>query len=232
MGLLGDIVSIFTGNSAAKAAKKRAKWEEELARTREATVGRLADQQITLANRADARSQQQFDRYTGTFVPLEDKFLSEIDKAVTPDAAAGLAAADVERQVGVQRGVIARNLARRGVSADSGAAVAGDYQLGLGAAAARAGASTAARRQAVQTRLGNLQAGAQLGRNLPSQALGFSNSASSGVANAGSQYAGLADAASNRALGARANEQAGYALMGQGVAGVEDSIGKLFAMGG
>jgi len=228
MGILGDIFKVFSGNSARKAASRRAKVEEELMRAADARAERSTQQLLDLAARQEGRADSLFQRYTDTFVPMEDRYIQEATRAADPSFEAALAGADVEQQVGIQRGIIGRNLARRGVSPNSGAAIDAEHRLGLGAAAARAGASTMARRSARDRELRGLESVVNLGKGFPATAGSYYAGAGSGYGHGAGLNAARSAAAGNRALGYRDLEGKGAAAMGEGIAGILDfGAGKL-----
>jgi hypothetical protein len=232
MGLFSDIFSIFTGYSAAREARSQSRAAQALAERQQASQEEAIKAGLEIAKNQDARSQQQFDRYTNTFVPIEDKFLAEATKPINPDFAAGLASADAAKQVGVQRGVIARTLARNGVAPNSGAAVDATTRLGLGEAALRAGGATMARRAAATDTLGRLEAASQLGRNLPSSALAFSSAAGAGLNNAQAGYGQMAGVSSARQAAYNQAQMAAMAQVGKGAASLESDLASFMPGGG
>lgn len=164
-------------------------------RAADANKSRLDKIQGDIAQRQDVRAGFMFDRYKGTYVPLEDKLISEVmDNPIDPNVQASLAAADVERQAVNQRGMDERRLARVGVDPTSGAAIAGVRARGLGEVTAKAGASTTARRSARTENFGRLRDVIGMGRGLPASANMFSSSAAgtygrlSGAANEEQRY--------------------------------------------
>jgi hypothetical protein len=232
MGILGDIFKVFAGNSARKSAKRRARVEEELMRAADARAERATQQLLDLAGRQEGRAQQLFDRYTGTFVPMEDRYIKEATRAADPSFEAGLAGADVEKQVGIQRGIIARQLGRRGVSPNSGAVIDAEHRLGLGAAAARAGASTMARRSARERELRGLESVVNFGKGFPATAGSYFSGAQSGYGQGAGLNAARSAAASERGMTYRGLEGKATEAMGESIAGLLDTVGGLFAMGG
>lgn len=144
------------------------------------------------------------DRFFDQFAPVQDRALALASRPINPEVEAAAAGADVERQAGIQRDVGLRQLARYGVSPDSGAAVDSTFRLGLGAALGRAAAMTSARRGARREELGNLLAVSDMGAPLLGQA-------SAGLADIGAARNRRADIADDVAGQA-------WAGAGQGVA--------------
>jgi hypothetical protein len=224
-----SLFSAFSGNSARRDAARQSAEELALQREREANISRLTDEQIAASQANERRANTMFDRYTGTFVPIEDKFIDKVTRGNTPDFEAGLAAADFEKQLGVQRGIIARNLARRGVAPNSGNALELESQLALGGTAGRAAAATLARQDASRRDLAGLQSAVNVGRGLPSSAAGYYSSAASGLSGAASSLGGLADSAARRFAGAQDSERAAGEAMGRGLTGLANSLPGLVA---
>lgn len=145
------------------------------------------------------RSDLQWDQYTGTFVPIEQRMAQEaMDYGGEADQerVAGQAAADIRTQGGIARANTARSLAAMGVNPNSGRFASGLRRLDIEEAGA-AGSAANASRVAARDKGISLRAGAAaFGRNqvnTAGQMAGISTGAGSagvGSANAGAN-AGL-----------------------------------------
>lgn len=181
------------------------------------TSAALEAEQLKLSQNQDQRAQQAWDRYNNTFVPIENKLLEQLKTPISPNVEAGLAMGDVEKQALVARGALGRNFGRRGINPADGAVVDAEARLALATGLGRAAAATTARRGAKTQTIANLAAASNLGRGLPAQASGFSNSAS----------AGLSDLTRLNAIRlAQAQENSGKAGAGLGES-IVDAIGAL-----
>lgn len=138
-------------------------------------------ERLDLARQNQGNAQMLLDRYTNTYAPLENQLIQEASRPGTGAIAAGKAAADAESQAAVARGSMSRALSRRGVSANSGAAVDAERQLALGTVLNRTAATTNARRAAAADRFQKLAAISRAGAGLPGMAAGFSGMAGSGL---------------------------------------------------
>lgn len=95
-------------------------------------------------------------RQQSTFIPLQDQYIADAQKAMNPATMAANAekrsseaVADVRQQFAQQRGADTRRLTAMGVSPDSGRFIAANRGLGTAEALAAAGASNIGRRQSI-----------------------------------------------------------------------------------
>lgn len=144
----------------------------------------------TSQQRADQRSDDQWNRYLETFAPAETRLATQALSFDTPERrneAAAEAVAGVDMQFGRAREAQARDLGRRGVSISSGRGMTLDMAGRLAQAKAAAGADSAARRQVEVTGMNLVDNVAKLGRgltgtSLQAQGIGLSaGSAAGGV---------------------------------------------------
>lgn len=153
----------------------------------------VSDAQLAQMNQQTAIAQDYADYNKSTFRPLERGIVDQANTYDTQsrrDAEAGKAVADVGQQVDAARGEQVRNLERIGVDPSSGRALALHGTMGLGEAAAKAGAAQKARTQVETTGFARKMDAASLGRGLASSqstAAGLAltagnNSVSSGTA--------------------------------------------------
>lgn len=120
-------------------------------------------------------------RYQKTFVPLQDKFISEAQDYASPErraAAADAAAGDVTLAAAQQRGQMARQMGAMGVNPNSGRFMSAVGRQGTDTALATAGARNLARRtvddQGRQLRASAVNMGSGLAVN-PGTSMGLSN---------------------------------------------------------
>ncbi len=148
-------------------------------------------QQMDAQRQQMQQAQDYYDYQQQTFRPVEQGLVRDAERFNTEgyrEQMAGQAAAAAGRAFGVQQDMGQRALASRGVSPNSGAAMALQAQGNLGLAAQRANAMTGARTQAEQLGFARRMDVTGLGRNLA----GASTAAYQGATGAGS--AGLSSA--------------------------------------
>lgn len=162
--------------------------------------------QLDLANEQNSRSQAMFQRYMGTYVPLQNAYLKMLTKPVDPNAQAGMAKADVEKAAAQQRQVTNRNNMGYGLDPNSGRAAEMRRENSIDTTAQAAGAATSARRWANQQNIQRAGIAAGSGESLIGAAGSFANGAAGGygqVGNtalqAGGLYAGYAGQYGNAA---------------------------------
>lgn len=214
----------------------------------------VSDAQLASMNYALDQAKDAENYNKTTFRPLEQRLVSEAqnyDTAERRNQESTAAVADVNRQVAAQKLATQQELARSGVSPESGKSQALAAAQDVEAAKAAAGASYTARKNVEQQGYARMADAANLGRNLATtqatqQSLGVqagsSAVGSSQAANAASQSgAGLMQ--SGFGLGLQGQSQAGNlfgqsAQLGSGgtdlggigsLLGGAASIGKLFA---
>jgi hypothetical protein len=142
-------------------------------------------QQMDAQRQQMDQAQNYFDYQQQTFRPVEQGLVRDAERFSTEgyrEQMAGQAAAAAGRAFGVQQDMGQRALASRGVSPNSGAALALQAQGNLGLAAQRANAMTGARTQAEQLGFARRMDVTGLGRNLA----GASTAAYGGATAAGS----------------------------------------------
>lgn len=154
---------------------------------------------LGIMHKADERSDQQWDRYTNTFIPVEDQMVKEA-MAYGGDAdqetQAGRAVADVRTQAGISRANTARSLAAMGVNPNSGRFASGLRRVDIEEAGIAGSAANTARLTARDKGIALRAGAAGFGRNqvnTAGQMAGISTgagSAGTGSANTGAN-AGL-----------------------------------------
>lgn len=163
------------------------------------TASTVADAQIGAMEDSNARATDQWDSYTNTFKPIEEKVASEAMTAggdADQERAAGSAVADVQQQSALAHEASARRLESMGVNPNSGNFVATANADGLRTAAVSAGAANSAK-VAQRDKGISLRAGAaSFGRNQTNtagQMVGIGT-------NSGNSSAGAAGAGANAYL--------------------------------
>lgn len=168
----------ITAAAQAEMSREQLDWAKQLyaetAPDRAAAAERAAavsDAQLRSMDTNTALAQDYADYQKGTFRPLEQGIVSDAQAFDTParrEAAAAAASADVEQTLAAQRGASLRDQQRRGVNPSSGAAMAMQGTMDLGAAKLKAGAANAARTQVETIGHARKMDAANLGRNLAS----------------------------------------------------------------
>jgi len=194
---------------------------EQLAFSKQQYAEMMPLAQQVYGQQMDAQRQQMeqaknyFDYQQQTFRPVEQGLVRDAERFSTEgyrEQLAGQAAAAAGRAFGVQQGMGQRALAARGVSPNSGAALALQSQGNLGLAAQRANAMTGARTQAEQLGFARRMDVTGLGRNLA----GASTAAYQGATGAGT--AGM-----NVAMAPGSQYQQGMAGAGTTMGGIVNS---------
>lgn len=199
----------------AQLSKEAFQWyKEEYERTkpqREQSTelaNKVAQAQLASATQQDAISKDYWDYQKNTFRPLEQGIVTaaeNYDTAERRQAEADAAVADVNAQVSAQRAATSRELARSGVSPESGKALAVMEAGDIGAAKAAAGAASQARRNVELQGYARKMDAASLGRGLAS-----SQATSAQIATQ------TGSAAVGNSTQANATNMSGAGLMGQG----------------
>lgn len=188
---------------------------------------RIGQQQIATQDNALAWSQQDRDRYTGTFLPMQDAFLREVQTYDSPERqaqAAAMARADVQGSLAAQQQANIRQAASMGVNPASGRYAGIDRATALQGALAAAGAENTARQQ-VQDRGLALRADAiNIGNGLPAQ----SASAAGLGLNAGNSVLAGRQAANQQFLQSTDIMNAGFGGAMQGYAGMGNTLNTLY----
>ncbi len=180
---------------------------ERAART-DALTDRVTNAQLEAMQKNTALADD-YNRYNQTvFRPLETGLVREAEQAgslAEQDAAAGRAGASVRTNFMQAQDASARNLARMGISANSGRALAVNANLGNNIALGAAAAENGARDQARQLGFAKRMDAASLGRNLPS-----AQATSSQIANNSGNSAVNNNLASNSSFNAGANSAGSF----------------------
>jgi hypothetical protein len=159
----------------------------------------LAGMQYAMEQAKDAEAYNK-----GTFRPLEQRLVADAqnyDTEARRSQEAGAAVAEVNRQVGAQRLATSQELARAGVSPESGKAQALASMQDIGAAKLAAGADYTARKNVEQQGHARMADAAALGRNLATtQATQQQISASAGGVSSQSGQQALGAATSGAGL--------------------------------
>lgn len=156
----------------------------------------VADKQIAAMDQSMGYAQQDRDRYTNTFLPLQDQYIAEAKAYNTPEKQeqmAGQALAENQTQVEAQRNNLQAQLASMGVDPSQVMSTSLSTQLGVGGAAQGALAANNARNQVIQTGYDMLANAINMGNNLPAQVNASQNT---GV-NAGNSAAGNINQSTN-----------------------------------
>jgi hypothetical protein len=189
---------------------------------------RASEQQMRIADASEERATDNFRRYKGNFVPIEDRFLQEsMDAGGAADQArvTGQAAADSEAQAAMQREITNRNLTSMGVNPNSGKFVATNRSNGLMAAASRAGAMTGAREGARRQGINMRASASNLGRGMMAD-----TTAAGGLALQGGLGSGQAMMMGNNYLTQRATGIGGASQVAQSGYGAQaNTLGQQYA---
>ena len=160
---------------------------------------RAAEAQIAAMDDANSRADQQWDRYTNTFIPVEDKMVSEAmayGGNADQDMQAGRAVADSREQAAINDAMTSRSLASMGVNPNSGRFASSMRRNTLMSSAGAAGSATNARVAARDKGIGLRAGAASFGRNMTNTA---GQMTGIGI-NAGTAATGSAGAAGNAVL--------------------------------
>lgn len=173
-------------------------------------------------------------RYQSVFQPIEDTFVDKATNWDSPERQAQMAAeasADVRTNAALQRGISDRAMASLGVSPTSGRYAGVERGQNLGETLAAAGAQNNARNSVRTQGMGLLGDAVNMGKGLPSQALGAmqtSNSAASaGFGGAMQGYAGMGNTLNTQygnQLNAWSAEQKARA---SGISGLTSALGTI-----
>ena len=215
------------GNAAlaqANLSKEQLDWAKQIyaetAPQRAASIARanqVSDAQLASMNQNTAIAKDYNDYAKGTFRPLEQGIVAAsqtYDTQSRRDSEAAKGVADVESSFASQQAQQSRALERSGINPSSGKSLALGNQLGIAAAAAKAGAAAKGRNTVEMQGYARKMDAANLGRNLASN-----QATSAGVAlNAGNA------AANTGAMSGGINAQ-GNAIMQSGFSGASQSMG-------
>jgi hypothetical protein len=158
---------------------------------------RVADQQMAAQAQQMQQAQDYYNYNVGTFRPLEQGLVTDAQNFNTEayrSQMAQRAAADVQQAFQSMQGQTSREMARRGINPNAGAALAMQNTNALKLASATAGAQTGARTQAEQMGWARRLDAAGLGRGLA----GASSAAYGGATGAGSAGLNSAMSAGNQ----------------------------------
>jgi hypothetical protein len=149
----------------------------------------VADKQMAAMDQSMQYASEDRQRYTDTFLPLQDQYIQAAKDYNTPqkqEQMASQALAENQNQLEAQRGNLQAQLVSMGVDPSQVMSTSLSTQLGVGGAAQGALAANAARENVVQTGYGMLANAVNMGNNLPAQ---INASQNTGV-NAGNSAAG------------------------------------------
>jgi len=162
---------------------------------------RLAQSQIESTEQAADISRQSWEDYNRLYRPLEERVVYDAEQAGTPaeqERQAGLAGADVQRNLDMQREISARQMASMGVRPDSGRFAGQNRTDAILGAAQKAGAQTIARASEKLRGDQMRSAAAALGKGMTSTALvgtqvqGAAGTTAAGMAGMGADRRGAA----------------------------------------
>lgn len=162
-----------------------------LQRQANAISGRVANSQVALMDQQRQQSGEYFSRLKSVFWPVEDQLVKdaqEYDTQARRDGEAAEAVAEVGMQADAAKAANERQMMRLGVNPAAARFQAMNNQMGLGAAAAKAGAANAARDRVEQQGWSRRLDVTALGKGLP----GASASAASTSSQAGNVAASAA----------------------------------------
>lgn len=168
-----------------KRADEQFEWSKQAYADAQAQAVPINAQQLKNMQQQYDIAKQAQDRYTQTFIPLEDQYIASAKGWDTPEAeaaAAGAAEANVAQQLQEGRSAATRALQAYGI--DPGSPKYANLEIGsrTGGAAATAGAGNQAISQRQQEGLQLLQNASTMGRNLQPTALqGYAGSNASGT---------------------------------------------------
>lgn len=213
------VVSSVVGAVAAKKASDKAGKRADVAQDQAKTV---EQQQLDLANKQDARSEELFQNYRENFMPHEKALVDEaFGNTLSPARAEARATTDVRDSFAAARDIAGRNQRRLGVNPASGDTQALDRASMIDEARVGAGARTSAR-EGVRDRNYARQVDAlSIGRGLPATASSMLGSAQQGTASA-------AALASNEAIRAETLAGATGSDFGESLANVGESLAGYF----
>lgn len=163
---------------------------------------KLVEDQLATSGLSRTQATEQYDRYKQTFVPLENKVISDantIDSAGELSRVAGQAATGVQAQFDNARGQSNRAMAAMGVNPNSGKSLALAKESSLGLAASKATAANNARTAARDRGVAMRSDAANLGRNLSGNATNAYNTAVSSGNSAMSNNVAAANTANQSA---------------------------------
>jgi hypothetical protein len=155
-------------------------------------AAQVSQEQLGQMQDANTRADSQWDYYTQTFRPIEERMAQEAMEyggEADQQRAAGRAVSDVRQQGAIAQGATNRGLASMGVNPNSGKALSVNMGNGLRQTAMAAGAATNAREGAKDKGISLRAGAASFGRNMTNtagQQVGLStNAGNSAVGNAG-----------------------------------------------
>lgn len=156
----------FAKDQAAKAESRQAQFDPKFQA--------ILDQQLTSSKTQDARSAEQWNQYTSTFLPLEQKLASD---AIGYNTEGRRTAAGAEARAGVDAAfqrthdAMTRDLGRAGISQTAGRGATLDAAQRFAQAKASAGADRVARNQVETQGMSLVDNAAKFGRNMTSTGL-------------------------------------------------------------
>lgn len=209
-------------------------WSQQAYKDAQAQAAPINEQALKNMQQQYGIAEQAQNRYTNTFIPLEDQYIASAKGWDTPEAeqaAAGAAEANVAQQLQEGRSAATRALQAYGI--DPGAPRYANLEIGsrTGGAAATAGAGNQAINQRQQEGLQLLQNAAGMGRNLTPTALNaYAGSNASGTGVIGNTNMVNTTGANTMGTGlqwGQLGEQ--YAALGnQSIAGIGKTFGDIY----
>ena len=197
----------------------------DMAAQAQAEANAISQQQVNLATRQQDIADD-YNTYNKTvYRPLETGLVTDAinaGSATEQEAAAGRAGATVQHALTQQRDASGRSLARMGISANSGRALAVNANLDANAALSTAAAQNTARDAAKQLGYAKRMDAASLGRNLPSAQATSASIASQGLTGAANTSLG----------GARLGLSANDTLMANSIATTNSNMAGIGSVAG
>lgn len=197
----------------------------DMAAQAQADANVISQQQVALATRQQDIAED-YNNYNKTiYRPLETGLVNDATNAGSlseQEAAAGKAGAAVKHSLGLSREASSRSLARMGISANSGRALAVNANLEANTALGAAAAENTAREGTKQLGWAKRMDAASLGRNLPS-----AQATSASIANQG-----LAGAGATSNAGARLGMSANDSLLANSIATTNSNMAGIGSVAG
>lgn len=219
------VVGAAVSSNGQKQQGKIAGRQMDMAAQAQADANAISQQQVALAERQQEISEEYYDYNKSVYRPLETGLVAEAQNAGSiseQEAAAGKAGAGVKHAVGLSRDASGRSLARMGISANSGRALAVNANLDANTALGVAAAENTARDTTKQLGWAKRMDAASLGRNLPS-----AQATSASIATQG-----LNGAANTSLGGARVGLSANDSLMANSIATTNSNMAGVGSMAG
>jgi hypothetical protein len=209
-------ISTIAAVAGAGAAVAGAVGNAKAAKKANATAERAADNQLEIANRQEDRSDEQWQIFRDTYLPVQKQLLEEakgLGSIANQNHQAQQAAGDVAGTFAQAR----ENLAETpGLNPNSDAYMRQANRLNLQEAATSAAAQTGARQQTRTQANAQLKDAVSIGSGLPSSSAAM-------LAQAGAGFGSAASFAARQAEGSQARSDAGFGAAGRVVGGLSQS---------